>query len=127
MSSNLPPGCSESDIPGNRPEDFAEEALAVEINELLQPVNDLGEHVLIGWETAFDKTHAMVMDFVKEQYEAGRKAAMEDEKMARGCASEELYYAYYQKTGLRDALIKYLENMGETQIAEIFKQGVKLD
>jgi hypothetical protein len=34
---NLPPGCSVSDIPGNRPEDLAAEALYDKIYDILAP------------------------------------------------------------------------------------------
>jgi hypothetical protein len=38
MASNLPPGCRESDIPGNRPEDIAHEKLVDEIESALKPL-----------------------------------------------------------------------------------------
>jgi hypothetical protein len=73
MSSNLPPGCSVSDIPGNRPEDAEWE----EMNDCLFQVLDQQ-----GFEALVDK----VLERVHEAYNAGYS---DGEKISEAERSEE--------------------------------------
>jgi len=80
--SNLPPGCRESDIPGNRPEDIAAEALCDKIAEIIDPFG-------LGIEQAgmiVDAVFQLCSDVYGEAYAKGqddaRLAALETDPEA---------------------------------------------
>lgn len=72
-ASDLPPGCSVSDIPGNRPEDLAAEALNERIGALLEP-HGLGED-----EQLIDAIAVLI----GEAYGQGRSDMHNEEGLAR--------------------------------------------
>jgi hypothetical protein len=76
MASNLPPGCRESDIPGNRPEDIAYEKLVDEIESALKPLT---------WQSSDEEFERVTKDIIKlidKAYEEGYQTALSDEAEA---------------------------------------------
>ena len=73
---NMPPGCSPSDIPGNRPEDFEYEALCDKIYDALKPVvkpdTPRADVVVRG-----------IVEIVSDECRKAAIAAMDDERMAQ--------------------------------------------
>lgn len=73
---NLPPGCSISDIPGNRPEDEAEEALYDAIYTALDGA-------------IFEEEHPVrIKTLIDKAYADGYAKAISDEAEARYFASQ---------------------------------------
>jgi len=72
---NLPPECSVSDIPGNRPEDFAEEALFEAIDNALNPMHEVGR-------SSYDVTVEAIRELIDKAYEDGYNAGRRDEAEA---------------------------------------------
>jgi hypothetical protein len=77
MASNLPPGCRESDIPGNRPEDIAYEKLVDEIENALKPLHceDSDEE--------FERVTEDIIKLIDKAYEEGYQTALSDEARAK--------------------------------------------
>lgn len=71
---NLPPGCSVRDIPGNHPEDEADEALAEMISDKFK--NNLDESTL-------DKLIEWAYELRSDAYSKGYAQCMADDKLAR--------------------------------------------
>lgn len=77
---NLPPGCSVSDIPGNRPEDQAAEALYDSIYNLLDGIQD---------DATKDRIAEQFYNMVMKARENGYQVGMTDERMAKQQPSEQ--------------------------------------
>ncbi|MBO0705555.1 MAG: hypothetical protein J2P39_09565 [Candidatus Dormibacteraeota bacterium] len=78
---NLPPGCNVSDIPGNRPEDEAEELFWDELIDRAAGL-DLPE----GWYESADHPVAKLVEIVRQMawkhgFEDGRQEAQIDETL----------------------------------------------
>jgi hypothetical protein len=71
MASNLPPGCRESDIPGNRPEDIAHEKLVEEIETVLKPLTYQATD-------EFDRVTEDVVKLYNRAFEEGYQQATAD-------------------------------------------------
>lgn len=59
MSSNLPPGISESDIPGNRPEDFEWEFFHEQIDNDCYDIGLTVEEARLAWSRGVDTITAI--------------------------------------------------------------------
>lgn len=76
---NLPPGCSVSDIPGNRPEDMEAEALVEKISEALLALK-VYEHLPEATQMAIEEK---VFELCGDTYNEGYKRGQADEALAR--------------------------------------------
>ena len=87
MGGNLPPGVTDSMIPGNRPEDIAYEKLVDDIYGALGGTEDkpLGDGDAI---TITDEVIDRLVAFAGKQWDAGYQAGLADEAMARRYAEE---------------------------------------
>ncbi len=76
---NLPPGCSVRDIPGNRPEDEAQEALLDELYE------QIAKH--LGGASADEAVSGPLAEWystkIGEAYRMGYEQGISDERMAQ--------------------------------------------
>lgn len=96
MSSNLPPGVSESMIPGNRPEDEAEERFWDELwNRLYNKKNILPPDIAAMFVKYFgDDEHwtTDLINIVREMaYTEGMNDGRSDEQAAQMYGEEEMY------------------------------------
>ena len=82
MASNLPPGVTVNMIPGNRPEDLAEEALAEHVAAELDKLPSRGE----------DDEHLieLICKLMGEARQLGREDGRDDEKLARAFWEDKL-------------------------------------
>jgi hypothetical protein len=76
MASNLPPGCRESDIPGNRPEDIAHEKLVDEIESALKPLPALTAYFR---DEQIEQTIDNIIKLINDAREEGYKQCESDE------------------------------------------------
>lgn len=74
---DLPPGCRTSDIPGNRPQDLADEAMYESIDKALSPV--WKEHE----EENFVKAAENVAKLLNDAFEQGYRQCESDAAEAR--------------------------------------------
>ncbi len=84
MNSNLPPGCSVSDIPVNRPEDTAAEAFAEMVDEKLEEFglsfNDKGSPIYPKGAENREAFYALLVEWIeevsKEAFDRGYEAGL---------------------------------------------------
>lgn len=90
MASNLPPGVTESMIPGNRPGDAADEELAGRIWEILEPLRKLIAEELSDEQERIHETVEMeLFALVSEGYSKGYTDARDDEAMERAALAQD--------------------------------------
>jgi predicted DNA-binding ribbon-helix-helix protein len=100
MSSNLPPGITESMIPGNRPEDAEEEAFWDELaSRMGLPANKLAERVFD--QVANDDNLSKVIELARDiGYERGMQDGRAEEQMAQAAEEAEKAEEEYRREGL---------------------------
>lgn len=83
---SLPPGCSNSDLPGNRPEDIEDELLLNDIETALSPIEVSETHEDVA---AFEKATKNVIKLINKAFEDGYKQCQNDVDEARSYAALE--------------------------------------
>jgi hypothetical protein len=74
---NLPPGCSLSDIPGNRPEDIAHEKMCDEIETALNPLKPFWS------DESVETVTKNIIELINKAFEQGYQQSTNDAKEAQ--------------------------------------------
>jgi hypothetical protein len=82
---DLPPGCRNSDIPGNRPQDIADEQIRDNIESALTPLGLYNIELTTEDQEKLDQVTESLFKLINNAWESGYQAARSD-------ADEERYY-----------------------------------